>query len=584
MKKSNIKLLIISTALLVAILVNLSNVYADDSVIRNVCCEKTIYGAYCQNAPSDQCSVEIKPNTNSSYQQAPTSCEATSFCKQGCCYDSSEGLCMENTPKRVCENNAGSWTESKTCNIPQCKLGCCVLGNQAAFTGLVRCKKLSSFYGLETDFRTNIKTEDECIATAQAADQGACVYERDYDKTCKFTTRQGCKEITKSGGVTNTSIKFYKDYLCSNPDLATSCGSSERTGCVEGKDEVYFFDTCGNPANIYDSSKVNNTDYWKKIIPKALSCGTNKDNANSKACGNCDYFSGSMCKKTNKGLGDVKPTVGDYVCRNLDCKKTSLGIEKKHGESWCAYDAKTGNGSDVVGSQQIRHICLFGEEIIEACADFRQQQCIESSIPYAENGVAGKFSQAGCRVNRWQDCFTQTGEEDCVNTDKRDCYWIEDVKVPAGNKGEGVQTQASQITGNALFGGSDTPSSTPAVAETKLKKGACLPNIPPGLKFWESGESTSICGQSSQTVQVTYEKTGIIGGSYSCEKNCDVLTPAYAEAQNKICSSLGDCGMDINIAGKATKGGFEWKIDGEKKTTLTINEALLKSQLKIKTL
>jgi len=64
-----------------------------------VCCEKTNAGAYCQNVPSEECAEGSR--------QVPTSCEATSFCREGTCYDSTEGTCSDNTPQLVCNQNGG---------------------------------------------------------------------------------------------------------------------------------------------------------------------------------------------------------------------------------------------------------------------------------------------------------------------------------------------------------------------------------------------------------------------------------------------------------------------------------------------
>ncbi len=100
----------------------------------NVCCEKTKGGAWCQNAKEDSC------DTN--FRKTPTSCDATSFCKLGTCVDSEEGLCMENTPQKVCEIDKGTWINGKPSEIPQCSLGCCIIGDQASFVTLTRCKRL----------------------------------------------------------------------------------------------------------------------------------------------------------------------------------------------------------------------------------------------------------------------------------------------------------------------------------------------------------------------------------------------------------------------------------------------------------
>src|SRR3989344_9018264 len=43
---------------------------------QSFCCEKTIDGAWCQNAPEADC------DTSNGLRTTPSSCEATSFCKQ----------------------------------------------------------------------------------------------------------------------------------------------------------------------------------------------------------------------------------------------------------------------------------------------------------------------------------------------------------------------------------------------------------------------------------------------------------------------------------------------------------------------
>ena len=94
-----------------------------------VCCERTTAGALCQNVPTASC--------DASSRQVPTSCESTSYCSLGTCYDSNEGTCLDNTPQVVCQSNGGVWNAERPA---QCNLGCCVLGDQAAFVSLVRCK------------------------------------------------------------------------------------------------------------------------------------------------------------------------------------------------------------------------------------------------------------------------------------------------------------------------------------------------------------------------------------------------------------------------------------------------------------
>jgi len=525
-KLRNKKLIFLLVSLLVIYLfiINFTSVVSSQTNATEVkyCCEKTKYGAWCQNAPENECDV------SGGLRKTPTSCEATSYCKLGCCYDSSEGICMENTPQKVCSMSNGTWADDKQCDIAQCQLGCCVIGTQAAYVSLTRCKKLSSFYGLQVDFRGNIGSELECINLASLSDEGACVYGVDFIKTCKFTSRQECntmkagikienESVAGVGGEVTGEITFYKNYLCSNEELGTNCGLTKETTCIEGKDGVYFKDSCGNPANIYDASKINDKAYWGKKVSKAESCGTGKSNINSPSCGNCDYFSGSICKdyKTAK---TSKPSYGNNICQDLNCKDTTDG-PKKHGESWCSTD----KFKDSVGSRYFRHLCMNGEEIIEPCADFRQEECIQDTIE--SKGVS--FSQASCRVNRWQDCLGQDNKKDCENTDKRDCVW--------NYEKEEVETEEAEAGTNTTG---------------KPKVIACVPLHPPGLKFWEEGEAQGICSLANTQCIVTYEKKGLIfSGSEKCTDNCECLTDSWKQQQLKKCEALGDCGAKVNYVG-----------------------------------
>ncbi len=462
----------------------------------SVCCEQTKSGFYCQDVPASECKANAR--------QLPTSCESTSYCRLGTCYDSNEGTCMDNTPQLVCNANDGIWSEERP---SQCNLGCCLLGDQAAFVPLVRCKKLAGFFGLNTNYNTGIKSEVECVLTASSQEKGACVYDFEFEKTCKFSTRFEC-----SAGVGANSVKgeFFPGKLCSSEELGTKCGPTTKTSCLPGKDEVYFVDSCGNAANIYDSSKLNDKDYWSNIKTKTEACNPNSENANSGNCGNCNYLLGSYCRASNGDTGRAR--YGDNICADLNCDNTENGKSYRHGESWCIYndEGETGKGINSAGSRFYKHICINGEEVLEQCADFRQEECVEDKIETA----VGDFAQAACTVNRWQDCVAQTNKEDCENTDRRDCLWKQGAK---------------------LF------------IENGATEGSCLPKNTPGLKFWESGEAQSVCSQGNAQCFVTFEKD--LFGSEKCEKNCECLGGSWEKERKEICMSLGDCGPNINWVG-----------------------------------
>jgi hypothetical protein len=321
------------------------------------------------------------------------------------------------------------------------------------------------------------------------------VYENEFQKTCTLTTRAICAQ-----GINGSTGTFYKDKLCTAPELATVCERTKKTTCVEGKEGVYYVDSCGNVANIYDASKTDNIEYWTNRKTLEQSCGAGAANAGNRNCGNCNYLQGSICRKADTG---TKPTFGTFICTDLNCQKTSNGKSYKHGESWCVYtDAgKTGVGKNAVGSRFYKHICINGEETVEACADFRQQECIEDSIKIA----GGTFSQAACRVNRWQDCAAQTEKDDCLNKDRRDCLW-----KPG----------------------------------TRAIPDACVPLNAPGLQFWQGEETKTICAKASTTCTVTFEK-GVFGNE-ACKQNCECLTAGWLTKRNELCNAIGDCGPNIN--------------------------------------
>lgn len=499
--------------LLMVVLFSLSLASAAN-LTATVCCEKTVQGAFCQNVPATAC------DPNPLVRKVPTSCESTSYCKPGTCYDSSEGTCLDNTPQIVCTANGGVWSETSPA---QCQLGCCILGDQASFVTLTRCKQLSAYLGLKTNYNPSISSEVACIATVLNQDRGACVYEFEFEKRCTFTTRAECQGSSSTLNGTRTSGTFYKDKLCSAEELGTVCGPSTKTTCVAGKDEVYFVDTCGNPANIYDASKRNDKEYWSVVKTKAQSCNPLSANANSAGCGNCNYLAGSFCRDA-KSAGK-NPSYGSFICADLTCKDET-GKPRKHGESWCLSDSTNRAGEESVGSRFFRRICMNGQVVTEPCDDFRAEECVQDTIQTS----VGPFGQAACRVNRWQDCLAQTTRQDCENKDRRDCSWKEGATL-----------------GNSTIGG------------------ACLPTVAPGLTFWNSEESRVVCGAGNRQCIVRFEK-GLFSGE-RCVENCDCLEPGWERKYGEVCSALGDCGAKVNVVGKVGfRKGIQVTVDGKNRT------------------
>ena len=539
----------------------------------SVCCEKTDEGAWCINTDESSC--------NDNFKVAPTSCETTSYCRLGTCYNSESGICMESTPQRVCDDSGGTWDSREIEQIPQCQLGCCIIADQAAFVSLVRCKRLSTLFGIENNYRTDITSEVNCVAMAQAQDVGACVYEKDFERICKFTTRDDCgagNEVEAVAGNASEGVieissqkKFYKDYLCSAEELNTACAKQTLTMCYQGK--VYWVDSCGNRENVYSTNK--DISWNNGRVAEAVEICAGNDGSN-KNCGNCEYLLGSRCAKWEGFLGVGKPEGSDYYCQKTECVDRE-GNKRMNGESWCVYDDVVGKGADRVGSRYYRELCVDGEVRVEACADFRNEICLENSIETS----AGDFGTAACRVNRWQTCTTIDNEDDCTNPDRVDCMWLSSVTgmiLGGGQGGEGTSfsnpsseepmfsnpTATGNViaTGHSFFGGSDEEVEEEETI-TNRPDGICVPNFSPGLEFWEVGSAKQICGIANAKCLVRYEKTLL--GSEKCVENCECLEEGWALDANRVCSSLGDCGGYVNYKGVYTDDGYKWNLDGSDK-------------------
>ncbi len=605
-----------------------------------VCCEKTNSGLFCQNVRADQCASERQPKT---------SCESTSFCNPGYCSDSTEGTCLDNVPEIVCKTNGGTWWAEKPA---QCNLGCCTLNDQASFSTLVRCKRLSSFYGLETNWDADVTDETQCVLSAGLKEKGACVYEKDFEKTCTLTTKEECtadiieggpsadvinsdrnlEGLTPSGGTatpmgagsdataaatttpasttadTETAavstspedgVTFYPGKLCSAEELGTNCGPTKQTICVPGKEEVYFVDTCGNPANIYDSTKATNKEYWANLKDKSEVCNPDSGNGDNPNCGNCNYLYGSYCRAASSET--AQPKLGNNICQSLNCINDE-GEEKLHGESWCVYDDKGHNfqpedypgtvgnaiGNNVandinsklaalvdgsvsslkggkglgttllsssggdVGSRFYRQICINGEIKTEPCSDFRQEECLENSIQTPQ----GEFSEAACRVNRWQDCTAQRDLQDCLNTDRRDCTWLEGIQYIL----MGAVLNGTSVSDNNLASVKESVKAQGGL--DNIPQGACVPKIPPGLRFWQGEEAQTICAQANALCPVTYEK-GLLDDEWECKENCACdpdSNPQILAQRAQVCMAMGDCGPKVNYVGqKGYTKGYEVK-------------------------
>ena len=286
-------------------------------------CKLALDGSICQEYVPSECAESCSEGC------FPGRAENFALCKVGTCIDLDEGTCSPNTPQFACERNEeinSRWVEQEINEINECRAGCCLIGNGAQFVTERSCNLLGERRALPVEFQ-QVNNELECLALVGLEDEGACVLEDSVtsERDCRFVTKESCNQM---GG------EFNKDMLCSAEELNTECTPQERTGIIEGKDEVYWFDSCGNRENIYDSNKQRSYNDGK-VLSKEQSCSLAVGNdilANQESCGNCDYLLGSVAGTPREQ--DEKALYGDYVCRDLSCIDKD-GEKRLHGESWC---------------------------------------------------------------------------------------------------------------------------------------------------------------------------------------------------------------------------------------------------------
>ncbi|VVB82326.1 Uncharacterised protein [uncultured archaeon] len=475
------------------------------------------------------CDDVISTFTGCSKQLIPTTCANTDECRKGCCFDPTEGLCSTNAPKGKCEANGGEWSSDAICSISKCKKGCCVVGNNAIFTTDQNCAEISSGQGVEKDFRQQIKTESACLALTASSFEGACVLS---GKNCKFESEKTC---LSDGGV------FHKDYLCSNPELETKCTKQASINCASGKDEIYWFDSCGNRENIYSSDKITS---WNdgKILSKANSCGGSTGVIGSTSCGNCQTIASSC--STTSGL-QTHISDGNFVCKDLGCKNAVANVgtqNRMNGERWCLYDGAIGDGKAVVGSEDWIAYCHNGNVSVERCGDYRSSVCQQQII--TDSKIPNGFSTAACVGNDATKCLGFNSE------------YSDDLSQLTTKCNEDNQCMIKNIEVSDNF-----------------KFSVCVGKYPKGNDLISGLDGNGCAAMASQNCTVVYQKDGG-KGTWNCIANCKCETQEFAKQMNELCMAIGDCGSNVNILGTGTDNvklaGYSGKeLDSDGKETDT---------------
>lgn len=522
------------------------------------CAEKTVDGVRCQNVPLEE--------VNTGFRYDRTSCESTSYCSEGTCVNTRTGECLPS-PEATCDPSQGGYfyNQQKE-NVAQCIVGCCLLGGEAKFVERVACDTLGSDYGVQAEFRSDVRDEPSCLALAAPLEEGACVTETSRGRDCSHKTKEDCQG---SGG------EFHAGLLCSAPQLGTVCSITEKTRCVPGENDVYYVDSCGNIANVYDANKIKDINYWSfraGTRDVEVDEGKGDGNIGSATYGFCGVGFGSICREYERGVDPNAPKYGDSICRNMGCVASSLtgDVPRANGEEWCS-DSIEDFEEAVPGELSYALYCANGEVKYELCDHFRNKLCRED-----ENGGAR------CTANRWVDCTLQNETKECLDDEARNCEVVRDAGV--------LRTQYG--TEKRMW---DNDAEEYTIA-------ACVPKYPPAFKSWDvegtiadtDGEdAASLCEFASVSCSVPYtqEIIGVTdfraGASGECVKLCQQTegwseskcyqecTPRcldkdleskkesakikgdWASAYQNLCVAIGDCGVSADYQGK--DGYNSWK-------------------------
>ncbi len=567
---------------------------ATTPAVSTYCAQHTTYGAWCQDVPLSQV------DTNYAYSQ--TSCQATTYCQTGTCVNVQTGTCLPSSQATCNSAQGGTWYSTAPSSTPVCQIGCCLIGDQASFTTKAACNSYPTLYGVNTTFNANVNNEADCISSAQPQAKGACVYDTGNGRTCTFTTRQSCKSISSS--------TFHQDFLCTNPTLGTNCAMTKQTTCLKTADQVYFIDSCGNQANVYDANRVSDTNYWSYVA------GTNGvtldigDSANieSTTNGYCNYLSGSTCMQYNSAIdGGNIPAYGNNICRNVNCVSTSdqfvslfntqYGRTPKNGESWCGLETADSSGNPLIqlepnghipitfnngntsvsvasgitlstmgsngistydktgnnpGDTEVLFICANGRVTTEVQAQYRNYICIQNQTTLS-SGI--QFNNAQFVYNRWTFCFAQNSSKDCLNTDQRDCQWVTGASVLKDSAGQPMVWDQSQ----------DLLVPTSGPGDTRMEA-SCVPKYPYGFDTTPS----NTCGAASRVCYVNYTQSptdaatrfwrvegGTIFGESSTitclgdynDPNKPEIVTNWQTSLSNLCKAQGDCGISVNYIG-----------------------------------
>ncbi len=466
--------------------------------ISAVCCEKLKEGQWCIAAENvNQC------DSNYNVWQYKNSCLTVPEC-MGTCINPQTGECSESTPKASCLKENNNWVEQKIEEVAVCKKGCCTIGLDTYFVTQAECRNMFTEYNIQGTFNANLGA-DSCLAQNVRIKKGACVIGTGSEKKCIITSNTLCnynnvnelsKKLVMPFLQNEISVNFYENKLCTatlpNGEAISECAKTQNTVCSNEK--VYYIDTCGNLANIFDSSKYNSINYWtdmKNRYDDICKVGA----SGSSTCGNCDPTMNTVCKSYKEDSGASKPSNNDngLICGSLSCKYE--GRVYQHGESWCAEspgtliihqnlttgklyendlkELKNASKYNLPGSRYYKLVCSSGVVLVEECEDYRREVCIQGVDDYSGR------SEASCSANPYMKCTSLVTKTDCEKNIL--CKWI-----------PGYTWNMIEIVPKEY---------------RKEMQGSCVSLVAPGFDFWNGTKSmgSSICAMGTVGANALFE-------------------------------------------------------------------------------
>ena len=341
---------------------------------------------------SDTSHCEDAPEGSDSYFGQGVLCESFNLCRRGVFYDEEFKTCSIGRKIEEGARENSRFYEGKDFDeVDECKTGCCTIGLQKAYYTRGQCEKMTGSSNVEFDLSVS---EEDCKFVDPSL-KGACVIPDGSPKECIFTTQRDC---------TNKKGEFNVGSLCTNPELGTRCERTDRTTCNRGEGgdgKIYFLDSCNNMANVYDSGKVEDDDYWKSVKTGNDLCNDENNNVFSAGCGNCDADKDSSCIESSDE--NPNPEHGRFICGDNSCVDED-GKKWQSGESWCIYEGHVGESRDVVGSSHRMRICRKGSLIFQETGGsiYRREICGNVTTTNADGET---FSHAQLRPNMWKLCL-----------------------------------------------------------------------------------------------------------------------------------------------------------------------------------